>query len=75
MCTIVPMEQSEKKQILEEVRTVIHREVGPVLDILMEYLDVRFDEVDERFLFLFGGISELLKKIEEGDDEGAEPID
>ena len=57
------MEQSEKELLLEEIRVVVREEVSPVLDILMTYLDVRFDEIDERFLFLFGGISELLETL------------
>lgn len=57
------MEPSEKEELLRQVEIIVHREVAPVLDILMEYLDVRFDEMDERFLFLFGGIDQLIKKL------------
>ncbi len=54
------MEQSEKEALLRQVEIIVHKEVAPVLDILMEYLDTRFDEVDERFLFVFGGITQLI---------------
>ncbi len=47
------MEQSEKEELLRQVEIIVHREIAPVLDILMEYLDVRFDEMDERFFFVF----------------------
>jgi hypothetical protein len=62
---IVPMEQSEKEELLRRVEVIVHREVAPVLDILMEYLDIRFDEMDERFLFVFGGINQLIERLSE----------
>ncbi len=62
---IVPMEQSEKEELLDKVEEIVHKELVPVLDILMEYLDVRFDEVEERFLLAFGGINELLDRLAE----------
>lgn len=48
---------------MRQVEIIVHREVAPVLDILMEYLDVRFDEVDERFFFVFGGINQLIERL------------
>ena len=56
------MEQSKKEELLREVEIIVHREVAPVLDILMEYLDTRFDEMDERFFFVFGGINQLIER-------------
>lgn len=57
------MEQSEKEELLRQVEIIVHREIAPVLDILMEYLDVRFDEMDERFFFVFGGINQLIERL------------
>jgi hypothetical protein len=71
---IVLMEQSKKEELLREVEIIVHREVAPVLDILMEYLDVRFDEMDERFLFVFGGINQLIEKLSEALDS-SDPAD
>jgi len=59
------MEQSEKEELLRQLEIIVHREVAPVLDILMEYLDIRFDEMDERFLFVFGGINQLIERLSE----------
>jgi hypothetical protein len=59
------MEQSEREELLDKVEEIVHKELVPVLDILMEYLDVRFDEVEERFLLAFGGINELLDRLAE----------
>ena len=63
---IVPMKRSEQEELLRRVEAIVHQEVAPVLDILMEYLDVRFDEMDERFLFVFGGINQLIERLSEG---------
>ena len=57
------MEQSEKEELLRRVEIIVHREVAPVFDILMEYLDTRFDEMDERFFFVFGGINQLIERL------------
>jgi len=65
MSMIVLMEQSEREELLDKVEEIVHKELVPVLDILMEYLDVRFDEVEERFLLAFGGINELLDRLAE----------
>lgn len=62
---IVCMEQSEKEELLRKVEIIVHCEVAPVLDILMEYMDVRFDEMDERFFFVFGGINQLVDRLSE----------
>ena len=62
------MEQSEKEALLDQVEEIVHKELVPVLDIIMEYLDVRFDEVEERFLLVFGGINELLERLTEALD-------
>lgn len=62
------MEQSEKEALLRQVEIIVHKEVAPVLDILMEYLDTRFDEVDERFLFVFGGITQLIARLSDALD-------
>lgn len=62
------MEQSEKEALLDQVEEIVHKELVPVLDIIMEYLDVRFDEVEERFLLVFGGINELLERLREALD-------
>jgi hypothetical protein len=57
------MERSEKEELLEEIKALIHREVGPVMETVMNYVDDRFDETDERFFSLFAGIDELLDKL------------
>jgi|GEM_PF-2548092 hypothetical protein len=44
------MEPSEKEELLQQVRGMIHEEVGPVIAAFMEYVDERFDEIDKRFL-------------------------
>jgi hypothetical protein len=58
------MEQSEKEKLLEEIRIIVREEVSPVFDILMAYLDVQFEILDERFQHLFGGIAEVLERID-----------
>ena len=62
------MEQSEREELIRQFELIVHREVAPVLDILMDYLDIRFDEVDERFLFVFGGINQLIERLGEALD-------
>jgi len=62
------MEQSEKEALLDQVEEIVHKELVPVLGIIMEYLDVRFDEAEERFLLVFGGINELLERLTEALD-------
>jgi hypothetical protein len=44
------MEPSEKEEFIEQIRGIIHEEVGPIIAAFMEYTDDRFDEMDERFL-------------------------
>ncbi len=57
------MKQSEKEVLLKEIQSIIHQEVAPVLDILMNYMDVRFDTVDERFFLVFGGVNKLIEDL------------
>lgn len=57
------MEQSEKDELIQQFRGIVHEEMGPVLDTLMEYVDGRFDEVDERILLFLEGIEELCEAI------------
>lgn len=59
------MEQSEKEKLLEEIRIIVREETSPVLDILMTYLDVQFDILDETFHHLFAGIAEVWGMIAE----------
>jgi len=59
------MEQSEKEELLKEIRIVVREEVSPVLDILMTYLDIQFDIVEEKFDHLFKGVGELLESLTE----------
>ena len=59
------MEQSEKEKLLEEIRVIVREETSPVLDILMTYLDVQFDILDEKFHHLLGGIAEVLERLVE----------
>lgn len=72
---IARMEQSEKEELLVDIGAIVQKEVAPVLDILMEYLDVRFDEVDERFIIAFAGIGEILERIAEALKSRMPPID
>jgi hypothetical protein len=57
------MEQSEKDELIKQFRGIIHEEIGPVLDTLMEYVDGRFDDVEERMLSFLEGIEELCEAI------------
>ena len=57
------MKQSEKEALLKEIQSIIHQEVSPVLDILMDYMDVRFDAIDERFFLVFGGVNRLIEDL------------
>ena len=59
------MEQSEKEKLLEEIRVIVREETSPILDILMTYLDVQFDILDEKFHHLFGGIAEVFERLVE----------
>jgi hypothetical protein len=57
------MEQSEKEKFLEEIRAIVQEETSPVLDILMAYLDVQFEIIDEKLQHLSGGIVEVLETL------------
>jgi hypothetical protein len=59
------MEQSEKEKLLEEIRVIVREETSPVLDILMTYLDVQFEILDEKYQGLFDGIAEVLERLRE----------
>jgi hypothetical protein len=59
------MERSEKEQLLEEIRVIVREETSPVLDILMAYLDVQFEILDEKYQGLFDGIAEVLERLTE----------
>jgi hypothetical protein len=64
------MEQSEKEKLFEEIRSIISEEVAPVVDILMAYLDVQFEIVDERFRHLFGTVAEVAERVTEAAARG-----
>jgi hypothetical protein len=57
------MEQSEKDELIKQFRSIIHEEMGPVLDTLMEYVDGRFDGADERMLSLLEEVAALCAAI------------
>jgi hypothetical protein len=59
------MEQSEKEKLLKELSIIVQKETSPILDILIAYLDVQFDIVDERIQHLSRGIVEVLEILEE----------
>jgi hypothetical protein len=56
---IVFMEQSEKDELIKQFRGIVHEEMGPVLDSLMEYVDGRFDGMDDRIISLLEEIARL----------------
>lgn len=57
------MEQSEKDELIKQFRGIVHEETGPVLDTLMEYVDGRFDDMDDRMISLLGEIERLCEAI------------
>lgn len=57
------MEPSEKEELLQQVRSMIHEEVGPVIATFMEYVDERFDDMDERFLAFLEELEHLCDAI------------
>jgi hypothetical protein len=57
------MEPSEKEELLQRVRGIIHEEVGPVIGAFMEYADERFDDMDERFLSFLEELERLCAAI------------
>jgi hypothetical protein len=57
------MEPSEKEELLQQMRGVIHEEVGPVIAAFMEYVDERFDDMDERHLAFLEELERLCQSI------------
>ena len=57
------MEQSEKDELIKQFRGIVHEETGPVLDSLMEYVDGRFDGLDDRIISLLEEIERLCESI------------
>lgn len=57
------MEQSEKDELIKQFRGIVHEEMGPVLDSLMEYVDDRFDGMDDRIISLLEEIERLCEAI------------
>ena len=57
------MEQSEKEKLVEEIRAIVRDETAPILDILMDYLDVQFEILDERIHHLGSGVAEVLEAL------------
>ena len=57
------MEPSEKDELLKQIRGIIHEEVGPVIEAFMEYVDDRFDDMDERFLPFLEELDALCKAL------------
>jgi len=57
------MEQSEKGELIKQFRGIIHEETSPILDALMEYVDGRFDEMDDRMISLLEEIERLCDAI------------
>jgi len=63
------MEPSEKDELLKQIRGIIHEEVGPVIGAFMEYVDDRFDDMDERFLPFLEELDALCKALSSRSDE------
>jgi hypothetical protein len=62
------MEPSEKEELLKQVRSIIHEEVGPVIAAFMEYADDRFDDMDERFVAFLEALEGLCDAISSRSD-------
>jgi hypothetical protein len=62
------MEPSEKEELLQQIRGLIHEEVGPVIATFMEYTDDRFDDMDERFVAFLEALEGLCDAISSRSD-------